>query len=99
MKIEVRKSETETVIEIEGRVDTITAPELDLAIQQIINDTKNLVLDVKGMEYISSAGLRVLLSAQKKMQKVGSMKVIHVCEAVMEVFEMTGFVDIMTIEA
>lgn len=99
MNIEIRKNETETVIEIEGRVDTITAPQLDHAIQQIINDTKNLVLDVKGLEYISSAGLRVLLSAQKKMQKTGSMKVIHVCEPVMEVFEMTGFVDILTIEA
>ena len=55
-------------------------------------------LDVKGMEYISSAGLRVLLSAQKKMQKVGSMKVVNVCETVMEVFEMTGFADILVIE-
>ena len=61
-------------------------------------DTKNLVLDVKGMEYISSAGLRVLLAAQKKMQKIGSMKVTGVCEDVMEVFEMTGFADILVIE-
>ena len=63
-----------------------------------IADTKNLVIDVKGMEYISSAGLRVLLGAQKKMQKIGSMKVINVCVGVMEVFEMTGFSDILTIE-
>ena len=61
-------------------------------------DTKNLVLDVKGMAYISSAGLRVLLAAQKKMQKIGSMKVTNVREEVMEVFEMTGFADILTIE-
>ena len=97
MTIEIKKNDQETVIEIVGRLDTITAPALDKAIQEDIGDTKNLVLDVKGMEYISSAGLRVLLSAQKKMQKVGSMKVINVCEAVMEVFEMTGFADILVI--
>ena len=98
MTIEIKKNATETVIEIVGRLDTITAPALDKTINEDIADTKNLVLDVKGMEYISSAGLRVLLSAQKKLQKIGSMKVIHVCEAVMEVFEMTGFADILVIE-
>ena len=97
MTIEIKKNAEQTIIEIVGRLDTITAPALDKAIQEDIGDTKNLVLDVKGMEYISSAGLRVLLSAQKKMQKVGSMKVINVCEAVMEVFEMTGFADILVI--
>lgn len=98
MTIEIKKNATETIIEIAGRLDTITAPALDKTINEDIGDTKNLVLDVKGMEYISSAGLRVLLGAQKKMQKIGSMKVIHVCEAVMEVFEMTGFADILVIE-
>ena len=98
MTIEIKKNAAETTIEIVGRLDTITAPALDKTINEDIGDTKNLVLDVKGMEYISSAGLRVLLSAQKKMQKIGSMKVIHVCEAVMEVFEMTGFADILVIE-
>ena len=98
MTIEIKKTETETIIEIAGRLDTITAPALDKTINEDIGDTKNLVLDVKGMEYISSAGLRVLLSAQKKMQKIGSMKVTNVCEGVMEVFEMTGFADILTIE-
>ena len=98
MTIEIKKNETETVIEIVGRLDTITAPALDKTINDDIGDAKNLVLDVKGMEYISSAGLRVLLSAQKKMQKIGSMKVINVCEEVMEVFEMTGFADILVIE-
>ena len=97
MTIEIKKTAAETVIEIVGRLDTITAPALDKTINEDIADTKNLVLDVKGMEYISSAGLRVLLSAQKKMQKVGSMKVINVCEEVMEVFEMTGFADILVI--
>ena len=98
MTIEIKKNTEETIIEIVGRLDTITAPALDKTINDDIGDTKNLVLYVKGMEYISSAGLRVLLSAQKKMQKIGSMKVTGVCEDVMEVFEMTGFADILVIE-
>ena len=98
MTIEIKKNQEETIIEIVGRLDTITAPALDKTINEDIGDTKNLILDVKGMEYISSAGLRVLLAAQKKMQKLGSMKVIGVCEEVMEVFEMTGFADILVIE-
>ena len=98
MTIEIKKNQEETIIEIVGRLDTITAPVLDKTINQDIGDTKHLVLDVKNMEYISSAGLRVLLAAQKKMQKIGSMKVVGVCEEVMEVFEMTGFADILVIE-
>ena len=98
MTIEIKRSADATVIELVGRLDTTTAPALDKTIAEDIGDTKNLVLNIKGLEYISSAGLRVLLSAQKKMQKIGSMKVINVCEAVMEVFEMTGFADILVIE-
>ena len=98
MTIEIKRNADATVIELVGRLDTTTAPALDKTISEDIGDTKNLVLDIKGLEYISSAGLRVLLSAQKKMQKIGSMKVINVCEAVMEVFEMTGFADILVIE-
>ena len=98
MTIEIKKNAEETIIEIVGRLDTITAPALDKTINEDIGETKNLVLDVKGMEYISSAGLRVLLAAQKKMQKIGSMKLTNVCEEVMEVFEMTGFADILVIE-
>ena len=98
MTIEIKKNQEETIIEIAGRLDTITAPALDKTINEDIGDTKNLVLDVKDMDYISSAGLRVLLAAQKKMQKIGSMKVTGVCEEVMEVFEMTGFADILVIE-
>ena len=98
MTIEIKKNNQETIIEIVGRLDTITAPALDKTINEDIGDAKNLVLDVNGMEYISSAGLRVLLAAQKKMQKIGSMKLIGVCEEVMEVFEMTGFADILEIE-
>ena len=98
MTIEIKRNVNETIIEAAGRLDTTTAPVLDKTINEDIEGTKNLVLDLKGVEYISSAGLRVLLSAQKKMQQNGSMKVKNVCEAVMEVFEMTGFADILVIE-
>ena len=98
MTIEMKRNAEQAIIELVGRLDTTTAPALDKTINEDIGDTKHLVLDVKGLEYISSAGLRVLLGAQKKMQKIGSMKVTNVCEAVMEVFEMTGFADILTIE-
>ena len=98
MTIEIKKNAEETIIEIVGRLDTTTAPALDKTITEDIKDNENLVLDMKDLEYISSAGLRVLLSAQKKMQKIGSMKVINVCEMVMDVFEMTGFADILVIE-
>ena len=98
MTIEIKRSAEETIIELVGRLDTTTAPTLDKTINEDIGETKHLVLDIKGLEYISSAGLRVFLGAQKKMQKIGSMKVVNVCEAVMEVFEMTGFADILVIE-
>ena len=98
MNIEIKRNTDETIIALVGRLDTTTAPVLDKTINSDIEDTTNLVLDLKGLEYISSAGLRVLLGAQKKMQKIGSMKVVNVCEAVMEVFEMTGFADILVIE-
>ena len=98
MTIEIKKTEVETVVAIAGRLDTTTAPVLEKTINEDIGDAKNLVLDVNGLEYISSAGLRVLLGAQKKMQKIGSMKVVNVCAEVMEVFEMTGFADILVIE-
>lgn len=97
MTIEIKRNAEETVIEVVGRLDTTTAPVLDKTISNDIEGTKDLILDFKSLEYISSAGLRVLLSTQKKMQKIGSMKVINVCEEVMEVFEMTGFADILTI--
>ena len=98
MTMEIKKNAEATVIEIVGRLDTTTAPALEKAINEDIGDAKNLVLDLKGVQYISSAGLRVLLGAQKKMQKIGAMKVTNVCEAVMEVLEMTGFADILVIE-
>ena len=98
MTMEIKKNAETAVIEIAGRLDTTSAPALEKAINEDIGDAQNLVLDLKGVQYISSAGLRVLLGAQKKMQKIGSMKVVNVCEAVMEVFEMTGFADILVIE-
>ena len=97
MTIEIKRNAEETLIELVGRLDTTTAPALDKTINDDLGDTKHLVLDLKGLEYISSAGLRVLLGAQKKFQKIGSMKLTNVCEEVMEVFEMTGFADILTI--
>ena len=98
MTIEIKRTAEVTTIEIVGRLDTTTAPELDKTINEDTADVKNLVLNFKGLEYISSAGLRVLLGAQKKMQKIGTMKLINVREEVLEVFEMTGFADILVIE-
>ena len=98
MTIEMKKTDAQTVLEVSGRLDTTTAPVLDKTISEDIAANTNLILDLKGLEYISSAGLRVLLSAQKRMQKKGSMKLKNVCEEVMEVFEMTGFADILEIE-
>ena len=98
MTIEIRKISDTATIAVEGRLDTNTSPRLDKAIHEELSDVKHLTLDFKGLEYISSAGLRVLLSAQKKLQKIGSMTVMNVCEDVMEVFEITGFSDILVIE-
>lgn len=86
------------VLKVEGRLDTTTAPELEEVIKANIDGIKELTLDFNGLEYISSAGLRVLLSAQKIMNKQGSMKVTGANETVMEVFDVTGFADILTIE-
>lgn len=83
---------------LSGRIDTTTAPELDKAIQEIIGNAENLVFNFANIDYISSAGLRVLLTSQKAMNKQGSMKVIHVNESVMEIFEVTGFSEILSIE-
>ena len=98
MNIGIKKITEETRIELTGRLDTITALDLEKTIQSDVSDKTNLVFDMKDLEYISSAGLRVLLGAQKKIQKFGSMKLINVCDDVMEVFEMTGFAEILTIE-
>ena len=98
MTIEIKKTTNELVLEIMGRLDTITAPALEKSINENLGEITSLILDFKSLEYISSAVLRVLLAAQKKIQQIGAMKVINVCDEVMEVFEMTGFADILTIE-
>ena len=85
-------------IRLEGRLDTTTSPMLEEELKAFVPDLKELIFDFKQLEYISSAGLRVLLSAQKVMQKQGSMKLINVREEVNEIFEVTGFSDILTIE-
>lgn len=98
MTINKNLNGTTLCIALEGRLDTTTAPDLEAEIKQSINGVTELIMDFEKLDYISSAGLRVLLSAQKKMTKQGSMKIIHVNEMIMEVFEVTGFVDILTIE-
>lgn len=97
MTIHTEKRDSAATLHISGRLDTTTAPELERAVATLPGDTKELILDMAGVTYISSAGLRVLLGAQKKMNKLGSMKLTGVCEAVMEVLEITGFADILTI--
>ena len=97
MTIDIKKNEKEITIKVVGRLDTITAPVLEKTIGENIGEARDLILDFKGLEYISSAGLRVLLGAQKKMKSIGTMKLVSVCEEVMEVLEMTGFADILTI--
>ena len=96
MTIEIKKSEGEITIKVGGRLDTITAPVLEKTIGENIGDAQRLVLDFGELEYISSAGLRVLLSAQKRMSG-RAMKLVGVCEEVMEILSMTGFADILEI--
>ena len=83
---------------VSGRLDTMTAPELEKELNQSLSGAESLVLDFENLEYISSAGLRVLLSAHKAMSGKGGMKIQHVNEVVQEVFEVTGFSDILTVE-
>ncbi len=98
MTINLEKKNNELWIEVEGRLDTNTAPALEKVFTDLDVEMKDVVLDMNQLEYISSAGLRVLLAAQKKMSKIGSLKLVGVCDSVMEIFEMTGFDDILTIE-
>ncbi len=83
---------------LEGRLDTVTAPELEASLKESMEGAKTLTLDLEKLEYMSSAGLRVLLSAQKQMSKKGGMTVTNVNETIMEIFEVTGFSDILSIE-
>lgn len=98
MKIQKDRKDQELTVTLNGRLDTTTAPMLEQELQQSWKDISCLILDLKELDYISSAGLRVILTAQKQMLKQGSMKLRNLSENVREVFEMTGFADIMTIE-
>ncbi len=98
MNIKMNKEGNALAVEIEGRLDTTTAPQLEAALKQEMDGCTDLMLDFAKLEYISSAGLRVLLAAQKVMNKQGSMVIKNVNETIMEVFEITGFADILTIE-
>ena len=98
MTLNSKMEGTNLTVSLEGRLDTMTAPELEAALSRDLPDAQSLVLDFEKLDYISSAGLRVLLSAQKTMSRKGGMKVIHVNDIVKEVFDVTGFSDILTIE-
>ena len=98
MTIKESQKDIITVLAVEGRLDTTTAPELEKELKSCYDDCTELILNFADVEYISSAGLRVLLSAQKAMSKQGSMKLVNVSSDIMEVFEVTGFSDILTIE-
>ena len=98
MTINKKEQGTELEIILEGRLDTTTAPQLEAELKRSVNGITELIFDFTGLEYISSAGLRALLAAQKVMNKQGTMVVRHANETVMEVFEITGFVDILTVE-
>ena len=98
LNIQKQKKSGFLTLSLEGRLDTTTAPQLEAELQDATDGIDELTLDLSALEYVSSAGLRVLLSAQKIMMKQGSMTVTHVSETVMEIFEVTGFVDILTIE-
>ena len=98
LNIQKTKEDDCILYQLEGRLDTVTAPELETALQESLDETANLVLDFEKLDYISSAGLRVLLAAQKIINTQGTMKVIHVNDTIMEIFEVTGFNEILTIE-
>ena len=98
MRINKRTEGDKLTIHIEGRLDTTTSPELSKELETSLEGITQLVLDLTLLEYISSSGLRVLLSAQKAMNGKGTMIVKNVSEMVMEVFDITGFTDILTIE-
>ena len=98
MTIEKNLNGTELTVTITGRLDTTTAPQLEAELKQNVNGVEKLVLDFAKLEYLSSAGLRVLLAAQKVMNKQGEMIIKNVNETINEIFEVTGFIDILTIE-
>ena len=99
MTITTTRKTSSLIVQLEGRLDTTTSPQLEAELSASLEGVTNLTLDLEKLDYLSSAGLRVILAAQKRMNKQGQMVVRHVNETIMEVFEVTGFVDILTIEA
>ncbi|MBO6146884.1 MAG: STAS domain-containing protein [Lachnospiraceae bacterium] len=99
MNITQNKEGSKLTIGLEGRLDTTTAPQLENELKTAVDGIEELVFDMKDLAYISSAGLRVLLSAQKVMNKQGTMVIRNANEEIMEIFDVTGFVDILTIES
>ena len=97
MTITKTKNGGSLVVALEGRLDTATAPQLEAALTDALDGVEELTIDLEKLDYMSSAGLRILLSAQKRMMKQGAMKVVHVNKIIMEIFEVTGFSDILTI--
>ena len=93
-----QKNENGLTILLNGRLDTVTAPQLESVLDGALHSTDTLVFDMEHLEYISSAGLRLLLKAQKEMSKKGCMKLLHVNADIMEIFDITGFSDFLTIE-
>ena len=98
MNITKNKDGSKLTLTLEGRLDTTTAPQLEGELKGALEGVTNLEFDFQNLEYLSSAGLRVLLAAQKAMNKQGNMVIRHVNETIQEVFEVTGFVDILTVE-
>ncbi len=97
MEIGIDKKENMLKVKLDGRLDTVTSPQLEEKLKEELAGIVSLQFDFTGLEYISSAGLRVLLSASKRMKKQGKMEIYHANEEVMEVFTITGFADILTI--
>ena len=98
MNIKKTQNGNKLTVALEGRLDTVSSPELEADLKGSLDGITDLEFDISALEYISSAGLRVLLSAQKIMNKQGEMKLTHVNDTIMEIFEITGFADILTIE-
>jgi len=98
LNTELKADGSKLNVYLEGRLDTVTAPDLESTLKGALDNVTELVMDMGKLEYISSAGLRVLLSTQKIMNKQGSMTIVNVNETIMEIFEVTGFSDILTIE-
>ncbi len=98
MTISKQTEDTRLTLALEGRLDTTTSPLLEAELKRSVDGVTELIFDLEKLEYISSAGLRVLLAAQKVMNRQGKMVIRHVNDVIQEVFEITGFVDILTIE-